>query len=63
MPEKRKHRLWNIATFRFAALKATVALGRYAQPEEIAAGIVFLASPGASYITGAVLNIDGGYGA
>ncbi|MFP5221729.1 MAG: SDR family NAD(P)-dependent oxidoreductase, partial [Acidobacteriota bacterium] len=39
-------------------VKATVALGRYARPEEIAAGIVFLASPGASYITGAVLNID-----
>ena len=46
-----------------AALKATVAMGRYGRPEEIAAGIVFLASPGASYITGAVLNIDGGYGA
>ena len=46
-----------------AALKATVAMGRYARPEEIAAGIVFLASPGASYITGTVLNIDGGYGA
>jgi 3-oxoacyl-[acyl-carrier protein] reductase len=46
-----------------AALKATTALGRYAQPEEIAAAIVFLASPEASYITGAVLNVDGGYGA
>jgi NAD(P)-dependent dehydrogenase (short-subunit alcohol dehydrogenase family) len=38
-------------------------LGRYARPEEIAAGIVFLASPQASYMTGTVLNIDGGYGA
>jgi NAD(P)-dependent dehydrogenase (short-subunit alcohol dehydrogenase family) len=39
------------------------ALGRYGTPEEVAAGIVFLASPAASFITGSVLTIDGGYGA
>jgi NAD(P)-dependent dehydrogenase (short-subunit alcohol dehydrogenase family) len=41
----------------------TAAMGRYGRPEEIAAGVVFLASPEASYATGAVLRIDGGYGA
>lgn len=44
-------------------LKANTALGRFARPEEIAAGIVFLAGPGASYITGAALAIDGGFAA
>ena len=40
-----------------------IALRRLARPEEIAAGIVFLASPAASYVTGSVLNIDGGLSA
>lgn len=36
-------------------------MGRWGQPEEIAQGIVFLCSPAASFITGALLPIDGGY--
>jgi len=44
-------------------LIASVPVGRMGWPEEIAAGALFLASPDASYITGATLDIDGGYGA
>jgi 3-oxoacyl-[acyl-carrier protein] reductase len=41
-------------------LEKAIPLGRFAEPEEIAAGVLFLASPAAGYITGTVLPIDGG---
>lgn len=40
---------------------ATIPLLRLARPEEVAEAIYFLGSPASSYITGAVLPIDGGY--
>ena len=41
------------------AMAATVPLGRFATEAEIAAGIVFLLSPAASFISGTTLRIDG----
>jgi NAD(P)-dependent dehydrogenase (short-subunit alcohol dehydrogenase family) len=43
-----------------AGLVASVPMQRLGLPEEMAAGIVFIASDEASYITGHVLNVDGG---
>jgi NAD(P)-dependent dehydrogenase (short-subunit alcohol dehydrogenase family) len=44
----------------FDTLGATTALKRAADPAEIAEVVAFLASPAASYVTGAIVAADGG---
>jgi NAD(P)-dependent dehydrogenase (short-subunit alcohol dehydrogenase family) len=44
---------------RFRLLTSKLALGRLADPKEVAHAVVFLASDRASYITGAIVQMDG----
>jgi 3-oxoacyl-[acyl-carrier protein] reductase len=44
------------------AYKASIPAGRFAQPDEVAGVVQFLAGPDAGYISGAVIPVDGGLG-
>ncbi len=48
---------------RSAAILARTPFGRWGHPQEIAGPVMFLASEAASFITGAILPVDGGYSA
>lgn len=44
-----------------AALAADTGVSRFGEPEEIAEIVAFLAGPGASYVQGAIMDVDGGW--
>ncbi len=50
----------SIPDAKLAEIEALIPLGRFADPTEVAGGVLFLASEQAAYITGVVLAIDGG---
>ena len=47
---------------RRSEISSQVPLSRFASAEEVASVVTFIASPGASYITGALIPVDGGLG-
>ena len=46
---------------RSTSILARIPLGRWGNPEDLAATAVFLASPAAAYINGELLTVDGGW--
>jgi 3-oxoacyl-[acyl-carrier protein] reductase len=43
-----------------ARLLAAIPAGRFGAPEDVAAAVIFLASPEAAYVTGQTLHVNGG---
>ena len=54
------NRLAGMPEDRVAAIEANIPVGRWAQPDDVAAAVAFLCSPAAGYITGHTLDINGG---
>ncbi len=59
-PNAQTRMIESVPPEKLAELEALIPLGRFADPAEIAGGVMFLASDQAAYITGVVLPIDGG---
>lgn len=53
--------LFNQLGMTYDAVVKDIPAGRQAQPQEIAEVVAFLVGPGASYISGAVIPVDGGW--
>ena len=62
-PMLRSARTEPVSSDMLANIAATVPMGRLAQPEEVAEVVAFLASDRSSYMTGAMVSVDAGYGA
>jgi 3-oxoacyl-[acyl-carrier protein] reductase len=59
-PNAKTRMVESIPEEQLAVLTAQIPLGRFADPVEIVDAVLFLASPGAGYVTGAILAVDGG---